>query len=113
MTQCTKTCLGAAGSGASGSSTTTATLFVAGGGSLHASGGDVSAPSQVYFDGIGPFGGNAADVTVSVATTSPGGGEKPGEAVVAAAISFVEQPAPRHRTSAANAAVCTLHISRS
>ena len=46
-TQCTQTILGAAGSGASGSSTIRARLFVLDGRPDHASGGDRSSPSPV------------------------------------------------------------------
>src|SRR6187200_3722464 len=70
-TQCTQVCFGAAGSGASGSSTIIAKLFVPSGASDHASGGDVSAPSQVWTVGIAPFGGNADDVSVSAVAVPP------------------------------------------
>ncbi len=51
-TQCTQVVCGAAGSGASGSSTISARLLVAGGRPDHASGGDRSLPSQVWSAGM-------------------------------------------------------------
>jgi hypothetical protein len=59
--------LGAAGSGASGSSTIKARLWVPAGTPLQASGGDESLPWQVYLAGMAPFGLNALDLMVSMA----------------------------------------------
>src|SRR5438105_15320032 len=53
--------------GASGSSTRIAMLFALAGTFDHASGGDFSAPSQVYSLGIASFALNALEVTVSLA----------------------------------------------
>jgi hypothetical protein len=53
--QCTQVILGAAGSGASGSSTIKAKLSAAEGILDHPRGGDISCPSQVYTDGILSF----------------------------------------------------------
>jgi hypothetical protein len=64
-TQCTYTIFGFAGSGASGSSTINAKLLVPAGASDHSSGGERSSPSQVYRDGIFPFGANADDVSLN------------------------------------------------
>src|SRR5215469_552012 len=55
MTQCTQTILGAFGSGASGSSIIRTRLLAPLGTPSHASGGETSSPSQVYFDGMRPF----------------------------------------------------------
>src|SRR4051812_38796560 len=52
MTQCTHVFFGAAGSGASGSSTTRAKLFVPGGPPDHVRGGETVSPSHVYLRGI-------------------------------------------------------------
>src|SRR5512133_1879581 len=60
-TQCTHVILGALGSGASGSSTTRASDFVPAGTPVHASGGEASPPSQVYWIGISPPSWNAAE----------------------------------------------------
>src|SRR4029079_4263048 len=64
-TQCTHTILGAAGSGASGSSTMRARLLVPGGIPVHARGGETSVPSQVSRFGIGPRLSNADELSVS------------------------------------------------
>jgi hypothetical protein len=65
-TQCTQVIFGAAGSGASGSSTMSTRLFAAAGTPDQASGGEMSCPSQVYFDGICPPPAKTVDVSVSV-----------------------------------------------
>src|SRR6266403_209068 len=58
--------VGLAGSGASGSSTMSAKLFVLDGEPDHASGGETPAPSQVYLIGIDPFAANADEERRSV-----------------------------------------------
>ena len=63
-TQCTKWPLGA-----SGSSTTIAIVFVVDGGAVHASGGIVPGPSQVYVTGMRALFANALLVTVIVEGT--------------------------------------------
>src|SRR5687768_6899951 len=65
-TQCTQVVFGALGSGASGSSTMSAKLFVPAGAPLHSRGGARSLPSQVYSLGMSPFGGNAGELSESV-----------------------------------------------
>jgi hypothetical protein len=57
---------GAAGSGASGSSTISTRLFAPAGTPLQASGGDTSLPSHVYCFGIDALWVNALDVIVIV-----------------------------------------------
>ncbi len=59
--------------GASGSSTTTMRLWVPLGRPDHVSGGEMSAPSQVYCDGISPLGGIAglASIRGIVGSTLP------------------------------------------
>src|SRR5918993_333901 len=69
-TQCTQVVFGAWGSGASGSSTMSAKLFVPAGAPLHSRGGARSLPSQVYSLGMSPFGGNAGEVSESVMESS-------------------------------------------
>src|SRR6478609_1259093 len=64
-TQWTHRTFGAAGSGASGSSTISARLMALSGTPDHSSGGELSSPSQVYFAGIAPPAENAEDVSVS------------------------------------------------
>src|SRR5262249_61928250 len=61
---------GAFGSGASGSSTTSAKLFVLPGSPRHASGGDTSLPSHVCLRGMLPFDWNAEDSITSDMTDS-------------------------------------------
>src|SRR5690349_9295942 len=61
---------GAAGSGASGSSTRTTKLFVFAGAPDHCSGGDVSEPSHVYFLGMPAIAVNAGDWTLRVMAPS-------------------------------------------
>src|SRR3989338_7059533 len=56
---------GAFGSGASGSSTISAKLFVPAGAPGPASGGEISRPSQVYGGGISPLCANALEVSIS------------------------------------------------
>src|SRR6185295_687665 len=70
-TQCTYTRCGFAGSGASGSSTIRAKLFTFGGAPDHASGGEISCPSQVYLAGIDPPCENAGDVTCKAISFAP------------------------------------------
>src|SRR6266404_7394674 len=65
-TQCTQVVFGALGSGASGSSTMSAKLFVPAGAPLHSRGAEVSLPSQVYSLGISPLCENAGEVSESV-----------------------------------------------
>src|SRR5215207_2880767 len=69
-TQCTQIVFGAWGSGASGSSTMSAKLFVPAGASLHSRGGARSLPSQVYSLGMSPFGANADELSESVMRAS-------------------------------------------
>src|SRR5450759_4601618 len=64
--QCTHVVFGASGSGASGSSTISARLFVPAGTPDQASGGDTSSPSQVYRLGTAPPGANASPLMDSV-----------------------------------------------
>src|SRR5208283_4940265 len=64
--QCTQMVFGAWGSGASGSSTISARLFVPAGKPDQASGGDTSSPSQVYFLGIASPVANASLLIDSV-----------------------------------------------
>src|SRR5512134_3548169 len=61
-TQCTHVSFGAAGSGASGSSTISTRLFASSGTSANVNGGERSLPSQVYFAGISPPSLNTEDV---------------------------------------------------
>jgi hypothetical protein len=70
MTQCTQVILGAAGSGASGSSTIRARLWAAEGTLCQDRGGDISLPSQVYTDGIFSLWENALEVMMSAITLS-------------------------------------------
>src|SRR5438093_5313854 len=70
-TQCTHTTFGAAGSGASGSSTMSAKLFVAAGAPDHESAGETSTPSHVCLRGISPPGPNAVEASLNV--TAAGG----------------------------------------
>jgi hypothetical protein len=73
-TQCTQVIRGAAGSGASGSSTISARLFVPAGTPVHAREGETSFPSQVCNFGIGPFAANAVDaITNPIAFSSARG----------------------------------------
>src|SRR5437773_2179849 len=65
MTQCTHVIFGARGSGASGSSTMSAKVFVPCGAADQLSGGEISAPSQVYCFGMAPLLANAGDVRTS------------------------------------------------
>src|SRR4051812_17006804 len=67
-TQCTQVLCGAAGSGASGSSTMRARLFAPDGTPDHDSGGEILAPSQVYFAGILSPAANAVEVRVRAMT---------------------------------------------
>src|SRR5688500_16938056 len=78
-TQCTQTRVGAAGSGASGSSTMSARLRAPCGTPLHASGGEMSGPSQVKRDGIAPSATNAGEENVSIMSpcSKPDPDEKP------------------------------------
>src|SRR5215207_5677703 len=69
-TQCTQVVFGALGSGASGSSTMRAKLFVPAGAPLHSRGGARSLPSQVYSLGMSSFGANAGDLSESVMRAS-------------------------------------------
>src|SRR6478672_4489578 len=64
-TQWTHRTFGAAGSGASGSSTINARLIARSGTPDHSSGGELSSPSQVCVAGIAPPAENAEDVSVS------------------------------------------------
>src|SRR5687768_14685143 len=61
-TQCTQVVFGALGSGASGSSTMSAKLFVPAGAPLHSRGGARSLPAQVYSWWICQFGAKAGEV---------------------------------------------------
>src|SRR5215831_9387105 len=70
-TQCTQTILGAFGSGASGSSIIRTRLLAPLGASSHASGGETSSPSQVYFEGMRPFCWNAGDFRVMAMAAFP------------------------------------------
>src|ERR1035437_669965 len=63
-TQCTQVIFGAAGSGASGSSTISTRLLVAGGIPDQPSCGETSLPSQVFMLGIGPPATKSVDVKV-------------------------------------------------
>src|SRR5688572_15993164 len=87
----------------------TAMLFVPCGGSLHAIAGDVSSPSHVYFDGMAPFDGKDGEVTVNVATCTPGAGSM--FVVDAGVVSFFEQPATCAVSSAA-VRTCSLYMNR-
>src|SRR2546429_9446990 len=69
MTQCTHVIFGARGSGASGSSTMSAKVFVPCGAADQFSGGEISAPSQVYCFGMAPLLANAGDVRTSAMAT--------------------------------------------
>src|SRR5262249_48300915 len=71
MTQCTQTILGAFGSGASGSSIIRTRLLAPLGTPSHASGGETSSPSQVYFEGMGPFCWNAGEIRVIAMAAFP------------------------------------------
>src|ERR1051325_2529565 len=73
-TQCTHVRVGAAGSGASGSSTISAKLFAEAGAPDHASGGETSAPSQAGPAGIAGVPASAGDVTVRRGAPAPGSG---------------------------------------
>src|SRR5215471_4893164 len=70
-TQCTQTILGAFGSGASGSSIIRTRLLAPLGASSHASGGETSSPSQVYFEGMWPFCWKAGDFRVMAMAAFP------------------------------------------
>jgi hypothetical protein len=76
-TQCTQVVFGALGSGASGSSTMSAKLFMPAGAPFHSRGGARSLPSQVYSLGMPPFGGNAGELSESVMTASWGSAGPP------------------------------------
>src|SRR5688500_14246563 len=78
-TQCTQTPFGAPGSGASGSSTMSARLRAPCATPLHASGGEMSEPSQVKRDGIAPLATNAGEENVSIMSpcSTPDPDEKP------------------------------------
>src|SRR5215471_5180910 len=69
--QCTQTILGAFGSGASGSSIIRTRLLVPSGTPSHASGGETSSPSQVYFEGMWPFCLNAGEFRVIAIAAPP------------------------------------------
>src|SRR5262252_7626243 len=71
MTQCTQTILGAFGSGASGSSIIRTRLLAPLGTLSHASGGETSSPSQVYFEGMCPFCWNAGEFRVIAMAAFP------------------------------------------
>src|SRR5215471_18146351 len=71
MTQCTQTILGAFGSGASGSSIIRTRLLAPLGTPSQASGGETSSPSQVYFEGMRPFGWNAGEFRVIAMAAFP------------------------------------------
>src|SRR5690349_15300740 len=62
--QCVQVRTGAAGSGASGSTTTSARLFAFAGTPCHASGGDTPAPSQLNLAGISALAAKAGDTNV-------------------------------------------------
>src|SRR5665647_845411 len=64
-TQCTQVILGASGSGASGSSTISARLFVPVGTPVQARAGEISRPSQVWRAGIAPLCVNEGDMMIS------------------------------------------------
>src|SRR5882762_4169735 len=69
-TQCTQVIFGAAGSGASGSSTISTRLLAFGGTPVQASGGAISSASQVYLAGISPLWSKAAEVSLRVTTNT-------------------------------------------
>src|SRR3989338_9019555 len=69
-TQWTQVILGAFGSGASGSSTISTRLFTPSGTPDHASGGEVSLPTQVHRTGISWPSENALDVSCKAIAAS-------------------------------------------
>src|SRR5512135_1301965 len=76
-TQCTQVVLGALGSGASGSSTMRAKLFVPAGAPVHSRGGARSSPSQVYAFGMLPLGENAGETSARAMGASRDGDGPP------------------------------------
>jgi hypothetical protein len=76
-TQCTHVVFGAFGSGASGSSTMSAKLFVPSGSPRQASGGEMSFPSHVCLRGMPVFGWNADDSIRECHRSDPSHGDAP------------------------------------
>src|SRR5258708_7757374 len=100
-TQCTQTRLGAAGSGASGSSTMRTKLLVPVRAPDQASGGDTSSPSHVNRDGVGPDGENADEDRSKL---DIGGCSRWGAASANAVAPFDPQPTELIATARARAA---------